>query len=344
MTMKKGTKQMLMAVGLLLIAGLIANQMGYLGEKIKLPGASTGGGGNNNTIDDAEKANYLLGIGQFQLDNTAYDSTDPGTVRTIATNLNIFYYHNKGGVWSPGTTASSSTTKYFSATAEDNGYMWCVVEIPSGQAFYVDYEAISDLNSYVTGWQYVDVDKDTVNEFVFQYDLRDHAIPSSGYPIITFNAYILTYDASFTGLNDLANATSIGTSTTTKYYEWYLAFSAEKKGVAIYKVEFKATTTDETKVRLKRMEIPNYGTLDAAQFTKSYTASDIRWTYTFTNNFKDANYLYREINSANKYYMNTQVEYTLVHPDDILITCTVYYLVAQTEAGASTTDSFYAQE
>jgi hypothetical protein len=289
------------------------------------------------------RENYLKGIGMFDVRYKAYDSCDPTTARTIATNYVVKLYKNHGGTWIPGPTLDADG-EYFDLKPEDNGYCWAVVTIPSGQAFYVDYVKIKAEDPYISSYIYTDVDGDGTKDFAFQYDMRNHAIPASGYPIIAMQGYILTYDASFTGLNDLANATAIGQTTTTKYYNYYLAFSAAKKGVAIYKVEVRAVTTDETKVRLRKLEIPGIGNLDGSSFERIVTATDIRWTYTLTYNFDNALYLKRMAQDNNEYDMTLQLEYTLANSDDIQIGLYVYYLTAQTEAGATASDTFYAQE
>jgi hypothetical protein len=335
--MKKNEKYGI-AIVLIIVAFVAAMQLGYL-TQIGIPPFSAAPG-NNVVLTTQEKEDYLKGIGRWNVFETVVDSLDIATVRTSGTNYKLYWYSRVGGDWMYLETGNN---KYVDLTAEDNGYLWVVVTIPSGQAFYVDYLEIMRKNSYITQYQYIDVDNDGVKEFAFCYDMHGHQIPNSGYPGITFKGFILTYDSSFTGLNDLTNETAIGGTTTTKYKEYYLAMSATKKGVAIYKVEVKITTTDETKVRLKKLNIPGLGYLDGSTFVKTYTASDIRYTYTITNTFDGALYLKHPANAQNRYDMTLGLEYTLSGSDDILITLTVYYLVAQTEAGSSTSDSFYAQ-
>jgi hypothetical protein len=339
---KKDQYKLLLGI---IVLVLLAHQFGFITIP-GLPRLQTGEQGGTQppiSIDDQMRQAYLKGIGMFEVQTKAYDSADPATSRTVGTNLNVYWYKFTLGKWKLAVTQAASGTTYLDMKAEDNGYVWVAIDIPTNQAYYIDYKKILE-DPYVVGYQYVDVDDDGVREFVFQYDMRNHAIPSSGYPVVVFYAYLITYDSSFTGLNNLSNSTGIGTTTTTKTYEWYLSFSAVKKGVAIYKVEFKVGTTDETKVRLKKLQIPGLGYLDVSQFQKSFTGSDIRWTYTFSTSFDGANYLVRSAqDTLNKFYMTCEVEYTLSSGDDIRIDLTVYYLEAQTEAGKSTNDYFYAQ-
>jgi hypothetical protein len=229
-------------------------------------------------------------------------------------------------------------------TPEDGGYLWVVMKIPSGQTKYVDYQKIMEMNQYVTQYLYTDIDGDGTKDFAFRYDMKGHAIPNSGYPSITFMGFLLKYDATFTGFNNLGNDAGIGSTTQTKFYSYYLSFSASKQGIAIWKVEVKVNTTDETKVRLKKLEVPGLGYLDVSAFDTVYTSTEIRWTYTISKNFDGALYLKHATNANNRYEMTLSLEYTLVHPDDILVTTTVYYLIAQTEAGKTASDYFEALE
>lgn len=292
-------------------------------------------------IDEQMKTDYERGIGRWNVYETVTDSLDPATARTSGTNYKLYWYSRQGGSWN---FLETGNNKYITLTPADNGYVWVVITIPTGQAYYVDYQKICSTNQPVESYEYVDVDGDGVREFAFKYNMQGQPIPNSGYPSITFLGFLLTYDASFTGLNNLGNETGIGTATTTKYKDYYLSFSAAKKGVALWKVEVKITSTDESKVRLKKLNIPGLGYLDGGSFTKIYTATDYRYTYTVSPNFNGALYLKHAANAQNRYDMTLGLEYTLATNDDILITLTVYYLVAQTEASTSTSDTFYAQE
>lgn len=335
--MKKNEKYIIYGViGILLIAWLSGalTQYGFPPPQFQQTGSQT------VTITDEQKDNYMKGIGRWNVYETVSDSLDPATTRTSGTNYKLYWYTRQGTQWIYHETGNN---KYVTLTPADGGYLWVVLSIPSGQSYYIDYQKIITTNEYVDQYLYTDVDGDGVKEFCFRYDMRGHPIPNSGYPSITFLGFLLTYDSSFTGLNDLGNETGIGGTTTTKFKDYYLAFSATKKGVAIYKVEVKIGTTDETKVRLKKLNIPGLGYIDGSAFDKIITASDIRYTYTISNNFDGALYLKHPANTQNRYDMTLGLEYTLSSGDDIQITLTVYYLVAQTEAGTSTSDSFYAQ-
>ena len=334
--MKKGDRNLLIAGALIAICVFGYTQgwfAGLIPASVKPP---------DYTPTDTDKDNYAKGIGRWNVLETVADSLDPAVIRTSATNYKLYWYGRQGSSW---TYLETGNNKYVTLTPNNGGYLWVFMEIPSGQAFYVDYQKIMTGNGgYVKEYLYADVTGDGVKEFGFKYDMHGLPIPNSGYPSITFMGYILTYEASLTGLNDLVNDTAIGTSTNTQYYDYYLSFAAAKKGIAIWKIEVKIGTTDESKVRLKKLNVPGLGYLDGSLFTKVYTATDYRYTYTISNTFDGADYITYPSNAQNRFDMTLGLEYTLVHPDDILITTTVYYLIAQTEASTSTSDTFYAQE
>lgn len=306
-----------------------------------IPGFPMQTKGPTPPLTPEQKDDYNNGIGMFNVRMATHDSLAPATTLTHTTNYNLFWYTKRGTQWVYHDTGDN---KYVDMTPEDGGNLYVVMEIPSAQNYYVDIDKIELTNSYVTSTQYTDVDGDTVKELAFQYDMKGHSIPSSGYPVIWFHGHCIAYDASFTGLNDLANVTSIGQTTVTKWHLWYLAFSAEAKGIALSKIEFKVTSTDETKVKLKQLEVPGRGFLDASNFVFETTATYYTWTYTYGTTFDTAYYLQLPTGQNNHFNMDTKVEYTLANNDDIQITLTVYYVKPVTEARGSTSDSFYAQE
>lgn len=354
----KGEKHALEALAAIVIIVLMANYFAV----ITIPGlpqqkfTPTGpNGGGQGTIDTTMRDNYLAGRGVFELDCKGFDTADPATTYDPGTEFDVFWYHFIGGQWIPEGGAYSPWGYYFfDAKAEDNGYAWIAVKAHNtSYAYYVDYQKIKQANSYISSYQYTDVDLDGQREFVFQYSLANHAIPSSGYPVISFNTWLITYDASFTGsyglvhLSNATGATAIGGPDTTRYFEWYVSMSAEKTGVAIYKVQLDAgnsttAVTDETKVRLKKLQIPGLGNLDVSQFKKDPLSDRIRWTYTISTSFDGADYIIRMPQSINKFYMTATIEFNLGATTDIPLTLTVYYLIPPTEAGTSTSSGFDA--
>ena len=343
--MNKTEKKYVYAIIVIALIAVAANYMGYTAQFGWPKMFSQTGGNNGVPITPTSKDDYQKGIGKYQLDCKAFDSAATGTVRTIGTNLDVYFMHFNGGVWTPDSGAYvPANTNYYTAKAVDNGFAWIMVSVPSGQAFYVDYQKIRQGDSYVSGIMYTDVDGDGQKDFVFQYDLRSHEIPNSGYPVISFISYLITYDSSFTGLSAGVNVTAIGTSTTQKYVESYFAMSAEKKGVALYQIRLKVNTTDDTRVKLEKLTIPGIGQLDGSAFSKVTTDTSLIWTYTIATTFNGADYITRMPNALNKYYCNIQLQLTLQASDQLLFYLYGDYLEAQTGAGKTTTQVFLMDE
>ena len=338
--MNKKEKQYLGAIFLVAVLFVGAAQVGVLkqwGVGPLLPFQQTGTPDIPITPTDA--SNYANGIGKFELDMKCFDSADPATTRAFGAILDGYWYHFSGGQWTPDSGAyAPASTNYFDAKPGDNGYAYIALEPHASAAYYVDYQKIMAIpNSYNVGYQYIDVDDDGAKEFVFQYNLKSHSVPNSGYPILSFTAYALTYEAA-AAIGAPTNLSSINTATITKYVEWYASVTTVKKGYALYKIELKTNGTDETRVRLKHLQIPGLGNLDVSEFDKSFTASDIRWTKTLSSGFDGADYIVRMPNDANKYYMTAELEFTMAAGSQDM-TLTLYYLIGGTEAGASVTST-----
>jgi len=339
-TKKEKTYLTYAAIGIVLL--LVLNYAGYLGTPIDWPFfKATGDGGTKDTqtIDQMMRANYLIGIGKFEVQSHSTDSCDPSASWILTTDFNVLWYRYNNGKYTKLVTETGGTD-YVAFNAQDGGYAYICVEPVTAK--YIDYkETLND--PYIVGYQYWDIDGDNTKEFVFQYDLKDHSIPSSGYPVLDFYTYQLTYDTTF-AISDLANITGIGTSVNNTWIEYYGTISAEKKGIAVYKIEFKITTTDETKARLKSMTVPGFGTLSGDSFDKDITSTELKWTYTFSSNFDKALYLKRMPKDITKLYFHAEVEYLLAGSDDLLTSFTIYQLAGLTEAGLSDADTLYSQE
>jgi len=279
-----------------------------------------------------QKSDYDNGIGMFNVRTAAHDTLAPATALTLATNVNIYWYSKRGTTW---IYHDVNDNKYVDLTPEDNGYMYMAVAIPASQNYYVDADKITTTNSYVEQVQYIDVDSDTVKEFVFKFDMKGHSIPSSGYPVIWFHGHCWAYDNAFTGLNTPAALTSIGGTTVTKWINWQLSFSAVAKAAALSKVELRSNITDTSKCKLQQIEIPGRGFLDASNLILEETASWYRYTYTYGNTFDTAYYLNCPTGHLNQFDMDVKLEFTL-GTSNMTWTLYVYYLVAQTEVRTST--------
>ncbi len=124
-----------------------------------------------------------------------------------------------------------------------------------------------------------------------------------------------------------------------KYLKWWCEISAEKRGVAIYKVVITANTSDISKIKLEKVNIPGVGYLDGGAFQQDVYTDQIMWTYTISqNSLYGASYLKRPVGDPNEFKFTTVVELTLDSSDVIQVTLKIYYLTP-TEASAVLSDS-----
>lgn len=328
--MNKNEKHWVYAIGIIVVVALGANYMGYTAQfgwpKMFSQTGGNGGNNGNNNGQTIPTDDYKSGVGKYVLDCKAFDSADMGTVYTIGTNVNVFWLHFVGGVWTPDSGAyAPGSTNYYTAQPSDNGFAWVEVSVPAGQAYFVDYGKIQSGSSYITSRMFVDTAGAGTKNFVFQYDLRNHEIPNSGYPVLSFNVYLIQNDTAF-ALTMPSNVTSVGTTQTYKYGEPYLTQAAEKEGDAIYQVRLKVNCTTPTEITLKDFTIPGIGQLDGSAFTPTITDSYTIWTYTISTSFNGADYLLRMPNSMNKNYMDFQLQLTLPAGEHLVLWIYIDYL------------------
>jgi len=268
-------------------------------------------------------------VGVFDVETVAYNSLDISSQLAAGTNYNIYWFANRGGWLMLGSGASTS----IELVSQDAGYAYAVVEVPSGQNYYVDWSETMAKNPRVVSVDYADPDNDGYKEFMFKVSFANVPKPASGNPKIYFYPYFLAYEKPT--LSSPADITGIGTALTTKYIEWYVSFTNVKKGFAIVKVEFTLNTTDTSKLTIKQVNIPPMGVVSGDQFgTPLKGTSTLTWTYSFASNLRDAQYIKYGANQLNKFDFTTQVECQLVTGDKLGLTITIYGL---TPSGTLTT-------
>jgi len=149
---------------------------------------------------------------------------------------------------------------------------------------------------------------------------------------------LLTYDSSFTFPTGgkPADITGIGTSQVTKYIEWYMAASAEKKGVAVSKIEIKINSTEVQKFNLVKVNVPGVGYLDGSSFSCDVLENYVVYTYTIGSALEDCVYWSLPANTNNKFDLTVALEVDLDTDDVLGATITVYQL---TPAESTITDT-----
>jgi hypothetical protein len=263
--------------------------------------------------------------GVFTIKVVGYDSLDimATSPPALGTAYDAYFMALRSGGWLLlGKATSSAGGATIEVAPQDGGYVYAVVEVKSGQNYYVDFAETKLRNPRVVSVSYEDPDGDGYKEFIFKLSLADVPKPASGYPEVYFYPYLIAYSAP--SLNTPSDITA-GTSAVTEYIEWYATFSAEKKGFAISKIEFSINTTDTTKIQLKRMNVPGVGYLTSDQFgTPLRGTSSLTWTWTAGSSLQTAHYIKYGSNMLNKFDFTTMVDCTLQTSDVIACTITIY--------------------
>lgn len=277
-------------------------------------------------------------------DVAAWNTLDISTVKTIGTDINALWYRYDGG-W---IQLASGDAQDLSVPSADNNVVYLALEYPGTPTWYVDYEKTLSMNRHLSWYGYQDITGDDVEEYIFKVDISDSAYASAtgkwNMPIV--NSYLLEYDASFAypTAGQPADIASIGTSETTKYLKWYTEVSAEKKGIAVYKVVLKVNTTDISKVSLSKMNVPGVGYLDGSSFVQDVLSDQIKWTYTISNNvLYGAKFIKRPKNDPNEFKFTTAIKFNLATSDVLEFTHTIYELSAA-EASVSDSDPVICKE
>jgi len=339
--MKHKEKNVLIGILLLVIGVMIVDASGivdvpYLNLQPKT-GETTSPITTTPTTTGGTESQYISGI--ITTDVAAFDSLDIATSRTVGTNVKCYWYAYRNG-W---VLLGSGDAADINVEEQDQNIIYAVLSVPSNQAFYVDYNKIKSMNNRVQAVDYKDIDGDNVEEYIFKLDISNipYASGTGKYSLPCFNIYLLSDDTgsfAFPAAGKPDDLSSVGTSKVTKYLEWYMAMSAEKKAVALSKVVLTVNTSDISKVTLKKLNIPGIGYLDGSSFEQDVLTSSIKWTYTISNTLYGADYLKLPVNSMNKFEFTTAVELDLASGDILQFTLTVYQLDSE-ESQVSDSDS-----
>ncbi|MGB9777983.1 MAG: hypothetical protein ACPLW8_01140 [Candidatus Bathyarchaeales archaeon] len=258
--------------------------------------------------------------GMFDVVTKGYNTLDISSVLAENTAYHCYWYANRGGWLLLGKGDAT-----IEVIENDNGFIYAVVEVPSGQSYYVDWAETKAKNPRAVEVTYQDPDNDGYKEFVFKFNMANIPQPASGNPKVYFYPYFLAYQQP--SINQPADITGIGTSRVTKYVEWYLSFAQAQKAYAITKVEIELNTTDTTKVTLRSVNVPGIGIISSEMFGTPLKGLDrLTWTYSIGSSLFDANYIKYGTNQLNKFQFTTEIECQLQSSDVLTITITIYGL------------------
>jgi hypothetical protein len=267
--------------------------------------------------------------GTFSLIDKGRNSLDSSGSLTTGTNYDSSWYAYRGGNW-VFLGAGSGSGVNIESIAEDDGYLWLLVEEKSSQYYYADTTMTLSKNTYMTDYRWVDADGDTDREFIYKCSLWNIPKPASGYPSRTFYPYFLAESGQGTAANALqwqtqpSDISSIGTSTTTKYIGWETKLTAEKRAVGIYKIVIEVNSTSTTKWEIDKVNVPGVGYLDGSLFDEVVLTSKTQYTYKIGTDFDDIVYWKVPSGTNNKFDNTVAVKFTLSSGDVLQFTLYVY--------------------
>jgi hypothetical protein len=268
--------------------------------------------------------------GTYDLITKGRNSLDSSASLTSGTDFDSSWYRFSGGSWVFIGSGSGSSGNNLESIAEDEGYLWHLVEEKSSKYFYADVPMTLSKNPYIIDYKWVDVDGDTDKEFVFKCSLWSIPPPASGYPSRTFYPYFLAESSQGTDANALqwetqpSDITGVGTSTVTKYIGWETKLTAEKRAVGIHKVELVVNSTTTTLWELDQVNIPGVGYIDGSLFTEDVRSSDTKYQYIIGTDFDNIVYWKVPAGTNNKFDNTVAVKCTFTSGTALQFTLYVY--------------------
>ncbi|MEM3622812.1 MAG: hypothetical protein QXR76_03460 [Candidatus Bathyarchaeia archaeon] len=275
-------------------------------------------------------------VGTFTMRCSGYNTLDVASSVAIGSGgLKVSWYAYRNG-W---VLLGAGDNVNIELEERDNGYIYVVCE--GNSSWYIDFNKVQSMNSRVKSVSYEDVDGDSVKEWVFKYSMWNIPPAASGYPQTTFYLYALEYDSSFAfpAGGQPSDISSIGTSTVTKYIAWYMGASAEKKGVAVYKIEIKVNSTSTSLWDLKNVNVPGVGYLSGSNFQEQILETYTVYTYVIGSNLKDSVYWKLPPNVNNKFDLTVGIEFHFTAGTEVLQWTLTVYQLTPTETSVTDADS-----
>jgi len=269
-------------------------------------------------------------VGTFTMKDTAYNALDITSALTLGTNVDQSFYGFRNGGWVllGGHGASGTDIELI---PQDGGYIYILCQRHSTQAYIFAAAQSLAMNPRAVQCQFLDVTGDSIKEFIVKWNMANIPPAASGYPSCTFNGYYFADDsgsASIPSGGQPADITGVTGAATTKFLAWYLSLSAEKKALAVYKIELKVNSTDASKSEVVNINIPGVGLISGSSMSYQKTDSYQIWTWTIGENLGNSVYWQVPANTLNKFDLTASVKHTLASGDIMNWTLTVYELAA----------------
>jgi len=252
--------------------------------------------------------------GTFDMKAKGFDHFDPA-VTYPSGNWTVYWYVQRGGAWA--SLGSGNAT--IELVKGDAGYVYALCKVSGAVTGtthnnFIDWSKTVSMNSrIVPPAQYDDFDNDGSKEYMFKVNMQDVPKPASGNPSVTFYLYLI--QEGYVSFGTCADITNIGTTTVTKYIQWYVTFTGTKTGVMLRSVKFYFNSTSTTILTFKRLNIPGIGYLGESSFTYNQlgaatTTDGQNWEYICGNTLFTAQPILYPVNTLNRFDFTAEVECT----------------------------------
>ena len=231
--------------------------------------------------------------GSLTMKNLLTDAEDPATSRTDDTNADTVYYKRTAD--GEFRKLASSTSNSATVTVdEDLKTVWAEITVPSGQAFYVDSNAIASSHSRVGTPIWADPNLDNKNSYVFPIDITGISTPDPN-NTPEFQLMIDLWTDGTLTIDSPADQSAVGQGKVKNTIKWSADMTAEKTGEAVTEIKITLNQTDSTMwyENDSYIEVPtSSGTqkITLAQMDRSDLSSTTVYKYKYGTDVDTANF------------------------------------------------------
>lgn len=318
----------------------------YLSEEGMLASLTDTGNGGQAIIapigtSASNQEDIQVYSGSLTMKNLLSDAEDPATARTDDTNADTIYY--KRTLDGEFRKLASSTSNSATITVdEDLKTVWAEITVPSGQAFYVDANAIANSHSRVGTPIWADANLDNKNSYIFPIDITgiSKADPNN---VPEFQLMIDLWTDGTLTIDSPTDLSAVGQGKVKNTIKWSADFSAEKTAEAVTEIKLTLNQTDSTMwyETDSYIEIPSgTGTqkITFSQMDRSDLSSTTVYKYKYGSNDIDTANMFVVEKNGDTEIRTPVVIYTGFDADNEGITIT-YQLTKIDSQGAYTTTS-----
>jgi len=251
----------------------------------------------------------------FDLKTRGYDSLNMYSILKEGVNYDCFWVARRGDGW----LLLGKGDATVEVAEQDGSYIYAFVRVVNESEYYVDVAETKAKNPRVMETVlHGDLDGDGHSEYAFRLSLKNVPKPVSGNPTVYFYPYFLSYQKP--RINNSPDVNGTGT----RYVDWQLSLD-EKKAFAMLRVEFQINTTNATKVKLARLNVPGVGYLTEDNFgTPVNNSKTLMWTYIIGENPLQAVYIKNGGNVTSEYKLTVMVESSLAPQEVVSATITIF--------------------